>query len=562
MPSDTDNDDYLPKLEKRSLQRGISKIAAPHATQTTCDNLPALPPVGTAIAQWDGIEGLALAAVAPSPVIKGQPALDLIATATLGRHRLGVALQQLAPNRTYRVTAWIKAPSDGWLILDVRDGTSPVGRVVPFDLARSSADEKPHSVNGWVQATTDVYCADGMLVVYAGLAEGENSHAYLADGRTRLTFGGVTVAPLEPSEILHAPIATTVEHFVVTRFGIGVHNESWYDAALGLFESVTCPSMRAQTSQEFTWLIVVDRHIPELALSRLRCIIGGPGNIHVVPLDLTNIDHVRHGCFDHVWRRCQDYIIECRLLTDPFHYVLTSTIDGDDAWHRDMVKLAHQHSAPEVARLAADESTRSAVLRHTCGQVLTFSRGLEWFAQPDDVRPIEQAFIGMSIFVLARFSSGISVLSSRHLGWPAMAHALMFEIKLAMPDHPMWIYVRHDRTQTDWKLDVAETDAACTAALHSDFGIDFAKVQAWRAKSASTRSDASPTPTLHRGLSSREQHDCYFRIAALNRQIAVLSKRQQQSGLDHDAELLLLRQREARLRLLQRLQQQADQLFQ
>jgi len=143
-----------------------------------------------------------------------------------------------------------------------------------------------------------------------------------------------------------------------------------------------------------------------------------------------------------------------------------------------------------------------------------------------------------------------------------MAHALMFEIKLAMPDHPMWIYVRHDRTQTDWKLDVAETDAACTAALHSDFGIDFAKVQAWRAKSASTRSDASPTPTLHRGLSSREQHDCYFRIAALNRQIAVLSKRQQQSGLDHDAELLLLRQREARLRLLQRLQQQADQLFQ
>ena len=63
-----------------------------------------------------------------------------------------------------------------------------------------------------------------------------------------------------------------------------------------------------------------------------------------------------------------------------------------------------------------------------------------------------------------------------------MAHALMFEIKRATPDRPMWVYVRHDRTQTDWKLDVAETDAACTAALHSDFGIDFAKVQAWRAK--------------------------------------------------------------------------------
>ena len=84
---------------------------------------------------------------------------------------------------------------------------------------------------------------------------------------------------------------------------------------------MTYPSLRAQTSQEFTWLIVVDRHIPEPACSRLRAIIGGSGNIHVVPIDLTNIEHVRHGCFDHVWRCCQDYIIERRLLTEPFDYV-------------------------------------------------------------------------------------------------------------------------------------------------------------------------------------------------------------------------------------------------
>jgi hypothetical protein len=166
----------------------------------------------------------------------------------------------------------------------------------------------------------------------------------------------------------------------------------------------------------------------------------------------------------------------------------------------------------------------------------------------------------MSIFVLARFSSGVSVLSSRHLGWPAMAHALMFEIKRATLDRPMWVYVRHDRTQTDWKLDVAESDATRTAALHSDFGIDFAKVQAWRAENALRQNDTSPR--LHQGLSSREQHDCYFRIAALNRQIAVLNHKQQQDGLDHDVELLLLRQREARLRLLQRLQQQPNKLFQ
>jgi hypothetical protein len=291
-----------------------------------------------------------------------------------------------------------------------------------------------------------------------------------------------------------------------------------------------------------------------------RAIIIGSGNIHVVPLDLTNIDHVRHGCFDHVWRCCQDYIIESRLLTEPFDYVMTSTIDGDDAWHRDVVKSAYEQTMPELARLVAAENTRSAVLRHTCGQVLTFPSGIEWFAQPDIARPLENAFNGMSIFVLARFSSGVSVLSSRHLAWPAVAHALMFEIKCAMPDRPMWVYVRHDLTQTAWKLDVGGSKPACIATLRSDFGIDFAKVQAWRTENASRQTDASAT--TYRGLSSREQHDCYFRIAALNRQIALLGNKQQKSGLDHDAELLLLRQREARLRLLRRLQQQADWPFQ
>ena len=221
----------LPNLDGRSLQREIIKIAAPHTTQTSCDNLPALPPVGTAIAQWDGIEGLALAGVMPSPVVKGHPALDLIATATPGRHRLGVALRQLAPNLTYRVTVWIKAPSDSWLIFWMFATASRlwVGSS-RWISPGGSADDNPQSVNGWLQATTDVHCADGVLVVYAGLAHGENGHAYLADGRTRLTFGGVTVASLAPSDILCAPTAATLAHFVVTRFGIGIQNESWYDS--------------------------------------------------------------------------------------------------------------------------------------------------------------------------------------------------------------------------------------------------------------------------------------------------------------------------------------------
>jgi hypothetical protein len=199
-------------------------------------------------------------------------------------------------------------------------------------------------------------------------------------------------------------------------------------------------------------------------------------------------------------------------------------------------------------------------VRHTCGQVLTFPLGLRWFAQADIVRPFHHEFLGMSAFVLTRASSGISVLSSRHSAWPAMAHALMFEVKKAQLDCPMWVYVRHDRSQIDWKIDIAESDPAAAESLRSDFGIDFARMETWRASDKMHRAQAERLG--HPGLSSREQHDSFFRLAALNRQIEVLKRKERENGLDKDDELLLLQQREARLKLLERLHDQGHHVFQ
>jgi hypothetical protein len=351
-----------------------------------------------------------------------------------------------------------------------------------------------------------------------------------------------------------------LKHFVVTRLGLGVRHLPWYQSTLGLFEAITYPSVRGQTSQDFIWLIVVDRQIPGPALRQISDILGGARNYHIVPLDLTNMQRARHGCFDHVWDRCQDYIIERSLLADPSEYVITSPIDADDAWHPHTVALAREHSEPELTRFLAEEPSRSAVVRHTCGQVLTFTRGLRWFVQADIVQPLESEFLSMSVFVLARFSSGISGLSSRHSAWPAMAHALMFEVKKVQADQPMWVYVRHDRTQVDWSIDVAQSDPASAESLRSHFGIDFAKMEAWRANDAIRRAQAEPL--RHPGLSSREQHDGFFRLAALNRQIALLKRKARENGLDKNDELLLLQQREARLKLLERLHDRRRQIFQ
>ncbi|MGH8879865.1 MAG: glycosyltransferase, partial [Stackebrandtia sp.] len=38
-----------------------------------------------------------------------------------------------------------------------------------------------------------------------------------------------------------------------------MYDEAWFDYRLRLFESITVPSMLAQTDRDFWWLVVVDR---------------------------------------------------------------------------------------------------------------------------------------------------------------------------------------------------------------------------------------------------------------------------------------------------------------
>jgi Putative rhamnosyl transferase len=359
-----------------------------------------------------------------------------------------------------------------------------------------------------------------------------------------------------------------LKHFLVIRLGLGVYYLPWYESRLSLFEAVTFASLRAQSSPHFTTLIVVDRNIPPPARRRLRDIVAAAANFHIVTLDVTELRHVRHGSWDFVWDRCQDYLLAEHLVADPFEYVITSILDDDDAWHRDTVALVNRLLTPELPRLIGAEPHSLANYRHTSGRVLTFPLGLKWFAENDVVQSFEREFLGTSVFLLARFSSGLSALSSRHPAWPAMAHVAVFETVRAEPRRPMWVYVRHGQAETEWRTPTVQHpesapgvgvsgppgEARSIAALYADFGIDFAKVAAWRA--------AHPAPPEgHAGFLAREQLDCCFRIAALNRQLDALARKQAEAGLNRADETLLLQQQRLRLDLVRRLFRQGSDLF-
>jgi Putative rhamnosyl transferase len=341
-------------------------------------------------------------------------------------------------------------------------------------------------------------------------------------------------------------VGSSLPHFVVTRLGIGVRNDDWFQSTLGLFEAITFPSLCAQSSSDFTSLLIVGHDMPPAARARLDDIVGRRHNFHIVPINLLDMRHVRQGCFDYVWECCRDYLLAKRLVSDPFGYITTSVLDSDDGWHHDIVALVRQHSVAEMPELLAMERNDRHWRRHTGGMCLTFPNGLRWFAHCDVVRPLDRPYIGMSVFVTARFSSAISACSSRHLAWREYCEVLGFKTVIAEAGRPLWVNIRHDLAETSWDAQGLISDSQASDVLRRDFGIDFAKVDRWRDSRHLQRTASLDVPLHHAGNSAMEQLDCYFRITALNRQIAALEHEAELEGLDESGRTLLETQRALR----------------
>jgi hypothetical protein len=115
-------------------------------------------------------------------------------------------------------------------------------------------------------------------------------------------------------------------HYITTRFNAGLYRpeahiristDEWMRHRIRLFTSFTLPSMMAQTCQNFTWLVLVDNQTPKahrqvlegIAYKNMKLIYPEAGN----DVWLANIEA---GDYD----------------------LITTRLDNDDAFHRDMVK--------------------------------------------------------------------------------------------------------------------------------------------------------------------------------------------------------------------------------
>lgn len=332
-----------------------------------------------------------------------------------------------------------------------------------------------------------------------------------------------------------------LKHFVITRIGLGIYDPSWYERAVALFLAVTGPSLKAQLSQEFDWLIVIDAGMPPAAKADMQAFAATQKNFHLVETDVTQMDFMRLGGHDWIWQPCLDYILGRALVEDPSEYVITSIIDADDAWANDYVQTINHIAAERLSEIGNREKKRGSHLRHSDGAVITLFQGLYWFLDHDTIKPLRTPFHSMAISVIARLSSGLSAISNRHAGWKQAAEVANFEIVELPGPHPMWLYTRHELSVQHWTAeDMPPAPEGILETLQRGFGIDLEKVRAWRQRFSSGAK-------THDGASAGDRYSQLFALTALNRQIAALENR---AGADPRAAEILERQRAVREALL------------
>jgi len=309
-----------------------------------------------------------------------------------------------------------------------------------------------------------------------------------------------------------------MKHFVITRIGIGIYDANRLKKMIDLFGAVTLPSLLNQASQNFTSLIVTDSNIPKENLNHLLSLIKNNENFHLVEIDVTTLENTKVGSFDWVWDQCQNFIIKSNLLEDLNDYILTSVLDADDAWHHQLTSSIEKIATNNILSFVEAERTATTWTGHSSGMVITIPNGYAFFAHAQNIGRMQYKFHSMAVFVTSRFSSGISVCSSRHSQWESFSKVVDFKIAVWSDTPPMWIYTRHDEGVVPWDSSKGKTiNDDDEKMLSNTFGINFNHIKTWNTVYNKTLTET------YKGKSAREQYNLIFKISIINRAIKILS---------------------------------------
>lgn len=256
---------------------------------------------------------------------------------------------------------------------------------------------------------------------------------------------------------------------VSTRLGIGVSDERWLRHRLLLFRAVTAPSMRAQTNQDFVWVIFLGSIAPGWFKAELEEITAGIGIMVVLEQGPQRIDVVNQ-------------------LAKHFSRsgTVLATIDDDDAWHKDYVAETLRY-----VRLEWSDGNFSAVLTFDFGffwvpqDILAFPRFDETYKPVMFHRQLRmhrkaRGFHSMSAAVAVRGDTLPRDAFSVHGSHGRKLAEGGFQRRVILNQTAMWLYVRHRHTHSSTGRIVGPSIDFSDDLLSGLFGIDVAGLATYR----------------------------------------------------------------------------------
>lgn len=211
------------------------------------------------------------------------------------------------------------------------------------------------------------------------------------------------------------------KHFVITRFNIRANyectlknpddnpmkkilDEDYLKERFSIFEKYTLPSMKQQTNQNFTWLILFHKNTPDYFKKKIEEL---KKDFHFIDLYFGDEEKF-------------DFAEYCNIQEEDMEYTITTRIDNDDMFSADYIDKIQEYAKNNL---------------HDC--VLSFSKGIKYDLDSKKKYAYER-----------KDNHFLSMISSKQKCILQYNHAKIFssgeKVIMLDSDKPMWTEIIHD----------------------------------------------------------------------------------------------------------------------
>lgn len=223
-------------------------------------------------------------------------------------------------------------------------------------------------------------------------------------------------------------------HVIATRMFTTLavdHTVDWLNNRLDIFETFTLQSLTAQSCQNFIWILLVSPDLPDVIESRLKAMTKPYLNIYIIKVKVADL---------HDQPEYQDsfskFIIQHKFKYD---FLLSSRIDGDDAWQLDYVATIQEEASRWISKYSDWCKRAGIIFNFPYGQI----------CYPFDIRGKEgvgnwrRKFFSQSVDILSVKKSQETLYKFPHSKTIQFAKNHNYKCHYVKTKSPMWLYVQH-----------------------------------------------------------------------------------------------------------------------